>query len=227
MIKLQPEVVLTIGNLKITNTLLTSWLIVLILVIFFITRKYYLKPSKIQLILETLYENLYKFWTEITHLKSITLFSFCSAFFIYIAFANLIILIPIFEALYVKTDLNHHQHLFRSVFSDFNMTLALAIISVLVTNFLGFISHGQKFIKKFLSPLGILELISEFAKIISFSFRLFGNIFAGKVLLVVISMLIIYLVPAFFISLETFVGFIQALVFFVLTSVFIKVVLEH
>ena len=70
--------------------------------------------------------------------------------------------------------------------------------------------------------VGILELISEFSKILSFSFRLFGNIFAGSVLLFVIG----YLVPVFaqtiFLGLEFFVGLIQAVVFGMLTMVFIS-----
>ena len=70
--------------------------------------------------------------------------------------------------------------------------------------------------------MGILELISEVAKMISFSFRLFGNIFAGEVLLTVVLFLVPYLVPLPFLFLEIFVGFIQALVFSMLTLVFLK-----
>jgi F-type H+-transporting ATPase subunit a len=71
-----------------------------------------------------------------------------------------------------------------------------------------------------MSFVGILELIAEFAKMISFTFRLFGNIFAGEVLLVVISFLVPYLAPLPFLGLEIFVGFIQGLVFALLTLVF-------
>ena len=72
------------------------------------------------------------------------------------------------------------------------------------------------------SFVGTLELISEFAKIVSFSFRLFGNIFAGEVLLTVMLILIPYIIPLPFLFLEIFVGFIQALVFAMLTLVFMK-----
>lgn len=119
--------------------------------------------------------------------------------------------------------------LLRSTYSDINMTLALALISVFVTQFFGIAAIGAlKYGKKFINFSGVvpffvgfLELIGEIAHIISFSFRLFGNVFAGEVLLVVISTLVAYVAPLPFYFLEIFVGFIQALVFSLLTLVFI------
>ena len=70
--------------------------------------------------------------------------------------------------------------------------------------------------------VGLLELLGEFTKLISFSFRLFGNIFAGEVLLIVIGSLVPYFLPLPFMMLETFVGLVQAGVFSMLTLVFIK-----
>lgn len=123
-------------------------------------------------------------------------------------------------------------HIFRTGFADVNMTLALAIISVVMTmvygmKLLGFGGYwGKFFVNPFRDPIGtfvgLLELISEFAKLISFSFRLFGNIFAGEVLLVVISFLAPFVAPIPFYGLEIFVGFVQALVFALLTTVFMK-----
>lgn len=76
--------------------------------------------------------------------------------------------------------------------------------------------------------IGLIELISEMAKIISFSFRLFGNIFAGEVLLLVIPSLITLLLPLPFLGLEIFVGLIQAFIFAMLTMVFMTVAtIEH
>lgn len=121
--------------------------------------------------------------------------------------------------------------LFRSTASDLNFTLALAIIAVVLTNIfgiaaIGFFKHVSKFVS-LKSPIdffvGILELISEIAKMISFSFRLFGNIFAGEVLLVIMAFLAPFLVPVPFLGLELFVGFVQALVFAMLTMVFISI----
>lgn len=124
---------------------------------------------------------------------------------------------------------------FRSAYADLNMTLALAIISVLATHVfgvmtIGFFKHAHKFFN-FSSPInffvGILELFGEISKMISFSFRLFGNIFAGEVLLVVILTLVPYVAPLPFFALEVFVGFIQALVFSMLTLVFMKVAMAE
>jgi F-type H+-transporting ATPase subunit a len=116
---------------------------------------------------------------------------------------------------------------FRAGTADLNMTLALGIISVVAVQGFGFKYLNLGYLKKyfnFSSPItffvGILELISEFSKVISFAFRLFGNIFAGEVLLVVISTIAAVIAPMPFYGLELFVGFIQALVFSMLSLVF-------
>ena len=120
------------------------------------------------------------------------------------------------------------------------MALSLiAVITVQCTGIaaLGIVKYGKKFL---ISPLhkpygigtivGILELVSELGKMISFTFRLFGNVFAGEVLLTVMLHLVPYLLPLPFMFLEIFVGFIQAVVFAMLTLVFLKmstVEMEH
>ena len=122
----------------------------------------------------------------------------------------------------------------RSASADLNVTLALALISVFTIQFMGIAAigvskyAGKFFVSPFHKPyfigtfVGVLELISECAKIVSFSFRLFGNIFAGEVLLIVMLNLVPFFVPLPFLFLELFVGFIQALVFAMLTLVFLK-----
>ncbi|MFZ5376862.1 MAG: F0F1 ATP synthase subunit A [Patescibacteria group bacterium] len=119
--------------------------------------------------------------------------------------------------------------LFRAGTADLNTTIALAIISIALTQVIGFKYLGLSYLKKYInfsSPImffvGVLELISEFAKIISFAFRLFGNIFAGEVLLAVITFLVPIIAPMPFYGLEIFVGFIQAFVFSLLSLVFFK-----
>ncbi len=116
----------------------------------------------------------------------------------------------------------------RTATTDLNVTLAMALIAVTYVQIAGVRALGLSYFKKFInfsSPMdffvGILETISEVAKIISFSFRLFGNIFAGTVLLFVMPYLIPLLVPLPFYGLEVFVGFIQAFVFAMLTLVFL------
>lgn len=125
---------------------------------------------------------------------------------------------------------------FRSAASDLNVTLALGTVAVFLINLTGMTARGigahmSKFFS-FKNPInffvGILEFISEFAKIISFSFRLFGNIFAGEVLLIITGFLAPFGAPLPFLMLELFVGFVQALVFAMLTMVFISIaVAEH
>ena len=119
--------------------------------------------------------------------------------------------------------------------TDLNMTLTLAVIAFVMIQFIGFKALGIGYLGKFFafgtlfkSPLGgidvavgLLELIGDFAKILSFSFRLLGNIFAGSILLFVMSFLVPILPWPFFI-LEFFVGVIQALVFALLTAIFMN-----
>ena len=119
--------------------------------------------------------------------------------------------------------------------TDLNMTLAIALIAFVMIQFIGFKALGIGYLTKFFnfgtlfkSPLGgidvavgLLELIGDFAKILSFSFRLLGNIFAGSILLFVMSFLVPILPWPFFI-LEFFVGVIQALVFALLTAIFMN-----
>ncbi len=139
--------------------------------------------------------------------------------------------------------------MFRSAATDMNTTVALAIVSVVLTQVFGVWARGVPYFGKFVAVgrvvqaftkrglgcmgristffmgiidifVGLIETISEFGKIISFSFRLFGNIFAGEVLLGVIGFLIPYLASLPFYGLELFVGFVQALVFMMLTVAF-------
>lgn len=117
---------------------------------------------------------------------------------------------------------------FRAAATDLNFTLALALIAVAMTQYYGVKALGAGYFSKFLNLrggamgliVGLIETISEFAKIISFAFRLFGNIFAGQVLLFIMAFLVPFLLPIPFYGLELFVGFIQAFVFAILTLVF-------
>ncbi len=124
--------------------------------------------------------------------------------------------------------------LFFSPSTDLNFTLALAIIAFFTIEIfgvatLGAVKYGKKFIS-FKSPLafaiGIIELVSEIARLISFSFRLFGNVFAGKVLILVILFFVPYVLPVPFIGFELFVGFIQAAIFALLTLFFTKIAIS-
>ncbi len=125
----------------------------------------------------------------------------------------------------------------RVLSTDLNFTVALALISVVMTQVFGVQALGMPYFEKFINwrgifsrpifgiidfGVGLLELISEISKILSFSFRLFGNIFAGSVLLFVIGTLVPVLAQSVFLLLEFFVGLIQAAVFGMLTMVFMS-----
>ncbi len=127
---------------------------------------------------------------------------------------------------------------FRAPSADLNMTLALAIIAFITIEYFGFKTLGLGYLKKFfispfgklsegkgpiMSLVGLLELISEFARLPAFMFRLFGNIFAGEVLLIVMIFLLPLGIPIPFYLFEVFVGFIQAFIFAVLTMAFISI----
>jgi len=123
---------------------------------------------------------------------------------------------------------------FRAPTSDVSATMALSIIAIIAVHYMGFSSLGMGYLKKFFNlsdPMsffvGILELVSEMGKLISFTFRLFGNIFAGEVLLLVITSITFGLATLPFMALEVFIGFIQAFVFFMLVSVFISIASEE
>jgi F-type H+-transporting ATPase subunit a len=123
----------------------------------------------------------------------------------------------------------------RSPASDINTPAALAIISAIAVESwaiasLGVFSYGRKFLD-FRGPIqffvGILELISEIVRLISFTFRLFGNVFAGEVVLLMFTFLAPTLIPLPLYGLELFVGIIQAFIFAMLTLVFAVMALAH
>ncbi len=133
--------------------------------------------------------------------------------------------------------------LFRAPSSDLNLTFALAITTMILVQVFGIWERGFSYVGHFIRLdgfskkgigmgaidffLGLVELISEVAKVLSFSFRLFGNIFAGEVLMIVISSLVTLLVLVLIFGLEIFVGTIQAFVFFILALVFFSIATQH
>jgi F-type H+-transporting ATPase subunit a len=131
----------------------------------------------------------------------------------------------------------------RGSATDLNFTFALAIIAVLMTQVYGVMALGPGYFQKFFQfgrlinggifgiidfGVGFLELILEFAKILSFSFRLFGNVFAGVLLLSIVGALLPVLIPPGLYLFEAFFGIIQAYVFFLLATMFISMaVVSH
>jgi F-type H+-transporting ATPase subunit a len=236
---LASEAIGHLGPFELRNTMLMAWLAMAVLTLFALaTRatKYKIIPGRFQALMEMIVESLFNFFDSIVNDPSKTkrFFPLVATIFIFLAIANWMGIFPGVGSITIETmHEGHLMHvpLLRSMNADVNMTLAIAVISVVMTQVfgiaaLGVMPHlGKFFIAPWKDPImsfvGILELIAEFAKVVSFTFRLFGNIFAGEVLLVVISFLAPYLAPLPFLGLEIFVGFIQALVFALLTIVFL------
>ena len=230
-ISLKAEEIFRLGGLSITNTLLVSVVAAVILAVIAILSRRSIRiiPGMLQNVIEFVIEELLQLMDSVLgeRKKSEKYLPLVATIFVFILFSNWLGLMPGIGSI----GLQEHKEfvpLFRSPASDLNFTLALALITVLGINILGLIAvgarpHLSKFFN-FKSPvgffIGILELVSEFAKIVSFSFRLFGNVFAGEVLLIVAAFLIPYVIPLPFLFLELFVGFIQAFIFAMLALVF-------
>jgi F-type H+-transporting ATPase subunit a len=232
-IGLKPEYIINIDGFLITNTFFTTLLVTLFLAI--LALFFHIKKNKKNLVLEALSVlvfELLKLTDAVTKNRKLSkrVLPLIATFFIFILSANLLALIPGFlGSVYVETQ-EGPLPILRSPNSDLTTTLALAIFSVLSIQYFSLRILGlKKYLLRFFnfrSPLsfilGFFEMISEGVKVLSFSFRLFGNIFAGEVLLLIIAFLIPYIIPLPFIILEVFVGIIQAFIFAMLTLTFIK-----
>ncbi len=233
-IGLQPEYVLSVGGLSITNTFLTSVLVTVLLgvcAIFFSLSK----PDRRNIFfggMMVLVVTLLKLTDAVTGDRGLSkkILPLCATFFLFIVTANLLALIPGFlGSFYARTPAGEIPVL-RSPNSDLTTTVALALLSVAAIQFFSLRALGpRKYVSRFINfagpiklILGFFEMISEGVKVLSFSFRLFGNIFAGEILLLIIAFLVPYIVPLPFMILEVFVGIIQAFVFAMLTLTFIK-----
>jgi F-type H+-transporting ATPase subunit a len=239
-ISVAAEKIAQVGPISITNSLLTSFITMALLLglAFKVnSEKGQEHKSKITSLIEWTVETLYTYVRGIAGDKTDMLFPFLFTFFIFIILANWIGLLPVIGSIGFH-EVSHGKEVFVPIFrgpnADLSTTFALALISVITTNFLSIKALGIKaYIGRFINiknpmdfVVGILEIVSELSKIISFSFRLFGNIFAGEVLIAVMTFLVPVIVPIPFIGLEVFVGFIQAFVFTMLTLIFIVLATE-
>jgi F-type H+-transporting ATPase subunit a len=283
----------------ITNTLLSSWLTTIFLVVtcWAITRKMKETPGRWQGALEMVIEGFYNLVEGAAGRKwARRFFPVVMTIFLFVIASNWLGLTPLFGGwgalhhadhgqqvewlnesesvgVWVKAESGHEEGeqgaaqegthgegeelyalapMFRAATTDLNVTFALAIISVLMTQYFGVSALGIGYFSKFINVggiakaftrkgvgcvgriaafgmgfidffIGIVESISEVGKVVSFSFRLFGNIFAGEVLLGVMAFLIPYLISLPFYGLELFVGFVQAMVFMMLSVAFFVV----
>lgn len=237
-VALAPEIIGNLWGLPITNTLLMSWAVIIILgtLAYFMGKNASLIPGRFQTLLEGLFSFVYDYIAEILESREMArkFFPLLLTIFLFIFTANMLEFTPGIGSVGFFRGAEFSP-LFRSANTDLNATLALAIISFLVIEITGIVTIGIfKYSQKFISfhsvmgfAVGIIELFSEIARLISFSFRLFGNIFAGEVLILVVSYFVPYILPVPLMMFEVFVGFIQAAIFALLTLFFIKIAITE
>jgi F-type H+-transporting ATPase subunit a len=258
---LPSEAMFHIGDFKVTNTLISSWItiILLCLVFFFATRKMKIIPGRLQSFAEVVVDGIHNAIEGVAGAKHVrTFFPLVTTIFLYVVTNALLALIPLWGSWGPIEHITEGTHtktiivpFLRSANTDINLTLSIALISFLFIEYLGFSRIGPlKYIdsffqfselgkafgelfkgngKAFISGLafgfiniyvGLLEILSHFIRIVSFTFRLFGNMTAGEILLGVMTFLVAFIAPVPFYGLETLVGFLQAMIFAGLTLVF-------
>ena len=235
MVSFSPEQLFTIGRFPVTNTVVHTLLIdaAIIGTTFYLSKRLSLIPKGFQNAVEALLETFYSLTESVAQTRAARIFPYFMTFFIFILLANWTGLLPGVGTIGFYHIEEHEKVLvpfLRSPGSDINTTLALALISAVATHMLSIKVVGIKdYVSRFfsLNPInlfiGILELISEITKVVSLSFRLFGNIFAGEVVLAKVSTIFAFLIPVPFLLLEVIVGFVQALVFGMLTMAFMSI----
>lgn len=231
----EPEIILSFYGLKVSNTLTATLLTdtILITLLFFLNKKISIIPGKLQSFFEMIIQGLFSFTQQIAGVAYKDIFPWFATFFIFILSANLLGLLPGMGTIgfhEIKEGKEVFIPLLKASTSDFNTTFGLATVSLFATHVLALRHNGLiDYLKRFFSfnPVylfvGIIELVSEVIKLFSLSFRLFGNIFAGEVVLHKISALFAFLAPIPFLFLESIVAFVQALVFSMLTMVFMGI----
>lgn len=238
-ISLAAERLGTFLGVPVTNSLITAWLVMAVLIALAVVvwRSLSLMPGKLQNAFETVFE--YVLGIMESTLGSRTLaeryFPLIATIFLFILTANLLDFLPIYGAVGVYRG-EELVPLFRPVNADLNVTLALAVISFFVIELSGILTLGAlKYGSKFVNIrggamgfiVGLLEFVGNLARLISFSFRLFGAIFAGEVLLLVIGFFVPYVLPVPLMAFESFIGLLQAGIFAILTMAFIRIAIEE
>lgn len=229
------ETIAQIGPLPITNTLLHTLIVdgLVISGVVYLKKRLDKIPGLLQNIFEMTVESFYSLTQSVAENRAGKIFPYFMTFFLFILVANWSSLIPgVGTVGFFHTENGKREFipLIRGATSDVNLTLGLALVSIVATHMLSLKTIGlKKYLNRYfsLNPInlfiGILEIVGEITKIISLSFRLFGNIFAGEVVILTVSSIFAFLFPIPFLFLEIIVGLVQALVFSMLTMVFMAV----
>jgi F-type H+-transporting ATPase subunit a len=232
---INPDTIMTIGGFPIANSTLFGLFILLLLILFcvLVVRKFKERPGNTQTGVELLYEGMADFVDQITGNRKRTevILPAIATMFVYFGISNLIGLIPGLTSITIGD-----APLFRTPTADFNTTFAVALASVIILQFIGmkewgFFGQIGKFFKfkevylgfkKSMSDgmmaiidfaIGLLDIIGEIAKVVSLSLRLFGNMYAGEVLAIIILGGFAYIVPSVWTGMNILTGVIQAIVF--------------
>ena len=235
----------------VTNTMLSAWLTSIVMLVFFIggARNPKVIPGRLQALVEMLFELVLNFSSSILGPEmGRRAFPVVATIFFFVLFNAwiAIFLVPIYQAVgfgaNVGGEFKLATHLVRPAGTDLNMPLALALVSFVFVEYWGFRAHSFGYLKKFFAfgdilrgrPsglinvfVGLLELVSELVRIVSFTFRLFGNMTAGEILVVMITFLVPFVATQFVFGLELLVGLIQSVIFAGLTLVFLSVAVSH
>lgn len=239
-ISIAAEPIFSIFGFTVTNALFTGVIgtLVTLLLFFYVARKLKKKGyNRFVGLIQWVFEGLLKQINDIVPDKKIarSIMPLAVTIFFFVLINYWMSILPGVDSIRIG-DIP----LLRSLTADLNFTLALAIITVVAVQIyaikhLGVFANGSRYFRNpFKDPIGafegILELIGEFSRGVALSLRLFGNAFAGEVLLVVIAFLTGYLATVtlpIFMAFELFIGFIQAYVFFVLTLIFTALAVAH
>ncbi|MBL7209264.1 MAG: F0F1 ATP synthase subunit A [Dehalococcoidia bacterium] len=253
-VQLPSEGITRVGGFTITNTLIASWLTIVVLVGLFYacTRKMKPIPGRLQSVAEIVVETLLNFIEGTAGKKHArTLFPIVATIFLYVLINAYLALLPFYGTIGITESDGTFVPLLRAANTDINVPLSIALMAFVFVEYWGlrsvggfrylnnFFNFGQLrdgvvnlfrgkirpaisgilfgFINLF---VGILEVFSHFIRIISFTFRLFGNMTAGEILLLVVCFLVPFVATIPFYGLELLIGFIQALIFAGLTLVF-------
>jgi F-type H+-transporting ATPase subunit a len=252
MISVAAEPIFHLGGFAITNSILNAWMAILLFLIvgLIIRKRASLAPRGFVNFVDYLIEFLLGEVEKVVGDRARTrkFFPICASLFFFVLVSNWMGLLPGVGSIGIWETVRGERELiplFRPATSDLNFTLAIAAFSVITTHVVGIMTLGVVVhVSKFVNVrgivrafkhgpmavvvatveffVGLLEIISEFAKTLSLALRLFGNIFAGEVLLTVIYSLVSFVIPLPFIFLELLVGIIQATVFAMLVLVFLK-----
>lgn len=245
-----------VGNFPITNAMVNGWIAVVffVLVAFVASRRKGMVPKGIHNTIEAIVEFMLVEVQKVTGdaKRAKQFLPIVGTIFLFILFSNWLGLLPGTGSIGVWGI--HEGHvalipLLRPAASDLNLTLAIAAFAVLASHVFGLVKLGPiNHLSKFINirgifqalkkgpvavvvaiiefGVGLIEIVSEIAKVVSLSLRLFGNIFAGEVLLTVMLGLLAYVLPIPFMFLELLVGVIQATVFAMLTLAYLTVATE-